>query len=134
MVESFFNISRIMGNTLARKRNKVIHAIGEELWWLLVTPLPTCCFHLHVTIATLALKVILKFGEDPKVAGLKIRTLGRMRQNVRKPQALQSFLSFLACVRTSIFVVKNCLFNYESALQSGPESLKMSMERSEFIG
>jgi len=73
--------------------------------------------------SALALKVILKFGEDPKVAGRKIRTIGRMRQNIRESQALQCFLSFVACVRTSIAVVQKCLFIFASALQSGPLSL-----------
>lgn len=123
MVASFFNIVPITGNTLEPTQNKVFHAVGEELWWLLATPLPNCCFHLRVTTVMLALKVTLKFGEEPKVTGRKIRTMGRMRQNGREPKVLQCFPSFVPCVRTSIVVVHNCLFTFASALQAGPQPL-----------
>lgn len=123
MMVAFFNIVPITGNTLEPTQSKVFHAVCEELWWLMATPLPNCCFHLRVTTVALALKVIPKFGEEPKVAGRKIWTIGRMRQNGRETKALQCFPNFVPCVWTSIVVVHNRLFTFASALQSGPQPL-----------
>jgi len=58
-------------HTLAPTRNKVFHAVGEELWWLLATPLPNYCFHLCVTTVVLALKVILKLTKTQKSQGAR---------------------------------------------------------------